>query len=94
MLLTPKLSQNDLDEVLRILKAKENSMSGFTQYDNSMANISKTKLNPAMVPVQKQIDDQKENLVIHKNSINNVDVDLDSTLVIADNSANNLNTSC
>ena len=105
MLLKSKLSQQDLDELLRRLKTTDSSMSSFTQYDRSVnlpvvnkmepstdstmptnaANVTKTvSSNPSSETTQPALN----------KSLNN-DVDLDSTLVIADpnSSANNLNTS-
>ena len=87
MNLKSKLTQKDLDEVLRILKARDNSMNGFSHYDNSTTNIATSASASVSVVKAKQktaCDNQKENVA----------VDLDSTLVVADNSSSNLNTSC
>ena len=99
MLIKSKLSQRDLDEVLRILKSNDNSMMGFAQYDNSCSRIHKSENNnnnnnKSDMKKSSSIQ-QKENHVNAKaTSISNEPiVDLDTTLVIADNSSNNLNTS-
>lgn len=78
MLVKSKMSQQDLDDVLRILKEKDTSMNGFAEYNNSSLLI--TKLHTSH-------HHHKEN------QVNETAVDLDSTLVVADSSANNLNTS-
>jgi hypothetical protein len=91
MLVKSKLTQQDLDEVLRILKERDNSMNGFSQYDNTSSSSLSKKAN--LLPCQLQ----KENQIINDNGNGCVNetavVDLDSTLVVADNSSNNLNTS-
>jgi len=97
MLVKSKLTQQDLDEVLRILKQRDNSMSGFSQYDNTSSSSSLLLVTTAkkanLLPCQLQ----KENQAINDNGNGCVTetavVDLDSTLVVADNSSNNLNTS-
>jgi len=85
MLVKSKLTHKDLDEVLRILKEKDNSMNGFAQYDNSSTLLQ--------LPIKQtgHHNNHKENQI--NESANETSVDLDSTLVVADNSANNLNTS-
>ena len=89
MLLKSKLTQRDLDEVLRLLKANDHSMSGFAQYENSSASLTSSDAN-------NNGSSQKERLVAADKSVfdsSGGPVDLDSTLVVADNSASNLNTS-
>ena len=93
MLVKSKLTQQDLDEVLRILKQRDNSMSGFSQYDNTSSLLVTTAKKANLLPCQLQ----KENQAVNDNGNGCVNetavVDLDSTLVVADNSSNNLNTS-
>ena len=80
MLVKSKMSQKDLDDVLRVLKEKDNSMNGFAEYNNSSCLITKLTSHR-----------HKENQL--NENVNETTVDLDSTLVVADSSANNLNTS-
>ncbi len=80
MLVKSKMSQKDLDDVLRVLKEKDNSMNGFAEYNNSSCLITKLTSHH-----------HKENQL--NENVNETTVDLDSTLVVADSSANNLNTS-
>ena len=105
MLLKSKLSQQDLDELLRRLKTTDSSMSSFTQYDRSVNLPVVNKMEPSTdssMPttasgVTKTVSSNPSSETTQpalNKSLSN-DVDLDSTLVIADpnSSANNLNTS-
>ena len=105
MLLKSKLSQQDLDELLRRLKTTDSSMSSFTQYDRSVnlpvvnkmepSTDSAMSTNAANVTKTVSTNPNSETTQPALNKSLNNDVDLDSTLVIADpnSSANNLNTS-
>ena len=85
MSLKSKLSQKDLDDVLEMLKLSDASNNSFGKYDNrnitSAAVVNDVNKTP-----------QKMNDKLNSSNLNNsnVDTELDSTLVVAENTTLNL----
>ena len=85
MSLKSKLSQKDLDDVLEMLKLSDASNNSFGKYDNR---------NITSAPVVNDINKtpQKMNDKLNSSNLNNsnVETELDSTLVVAENTTLNL----